>query len=386
MNLRRSTLRSVYGAALALVMIGCGGGATPANDKLAPVTGTPANGSSTGGNGTASGSDSGSSSGGATGTAPVAPHSQHKRCAWIGADTFAAGKAAFLANPDYFDAIHPVWYGLTASGAPRQYAMAADAEIMAAAKAHGVKLIPLVDGANVDYMRVAFATAESRAAHADALAAIAREHGYDGLEMDYEHLWTYADRAPYAALVAAVADRLHADGKVLTLAVPALSFDYKEHGYDFRELQKTADVLHLMGYDYHWLGGDHVGPIAPKGWIDQVVAYVQSLGAPERYSLGIANYGIGAGWYTTGKDAIARCIAGTYTSTTEHMASCPLGHPDAGLAPHCQTAQGGTVWFEDAASAGEKAAVAKAHGLGGVAYYTLGDEPTGFFDALAASY
>ncbi|HEX9325837.1 MAG TPA: hypothetical protein VF915_04925, partial [Reyranella sp.] len=132
-------------------------------------------------------------------------------------------------------------------------------------------------------------------------------------------------------------------------------------------------------------GGDHLGPIAPKGWINDVVTYVQSLGAPERYSLGIANYGIGAGWYTSSKDAMARCNGGSYTSSTDHMASCPLGHGDAGLSPHCETAQG-TVWFEDAASAGEKAALAKAHGLGGVAYYTLGDEPTGFFDALAASY
>jgi hypothetical protein len=392
MNLRRSTLSSVCGAALALVMIGCGGSSASNSDTLTPGAGGGSSGNGeTGGAGSGGGTAGGGSNptagggDGSTSGTTVAPHSSHKRCAWIGADTFAAGKAAFLANPDFFDAIHPVWYGLTASGAPRQYSMAADAEIMAAAKAHGVKVIPLVDGANADYMRVAFASDASRAAHADALAALAQEHGYDGLEMDYEHLWSAADRAPYSALVAAVAAKLHADGRVLTLAVPALSFDYAENGYDFRELQKSADVLHLMGYDYHWLGGDHVGPIAPKGWIADVVSYVQGLGAPERYSLGIANYGIGGGWYASTNDAIGRCIPGTYSSTTEHMKSCPLGHPDAGLAPHCETAQG-TVWFEDAASAGEKAQLAKAHGLGGVAYYTLGDEPTGFFAALAASY
>jgi len=34
--------------------------------------------------------------------------------------------------------------------------------------------------------------------------------------------------------------------------------------------------------------------------------------------------------------------------TTDHMTVCPIGHQEAGLSPHCQTAQG-EVWFEDTA-------------------------------------
>jgi spore germination protein YaaH len=48
------------------------------------------------------------------------------------------------------------------------------------------------------------------------------QHGYDGIELDYEHLWSNRDRAPFTALVAAVGQALHAQNKVLTLAVPAL--------------------------------------------------------------------------------------------------------------------------------------------------------------------
>jgi spore germination protein YaaH len=40
------------------------------------------------------------------------------------------------------------------------------------------------------------------------------------------------------------------------------------------------------------------------------------------------------------------------------------------------------VWFEDVQSMTEKAALAKAHGLGGVGYWTMGDEPDGFFSAM----
>jgi spore germination protein YaaH len=386
MNLSFSTSRLVLGAAacLALVTSACGGGSGDSSDTggSAPVASGNGN-PPTGTPGTTAPSGDGS-------TAPPSnadgSHSRHIRCAWIGADTFAAGKAQFLADPDYYDAIHPVWYTLTPDGTPKSLAsIVDDADLLATARAHGVKVIPLIDGNTDSYMRTAMASSASIEAHAKLLAGIAQSHNYDGLEMDYEHLWSASDRGPYPALVAAVAAALHAEGKVLTLAVPSLYNGNTANGYDYAKLQQSADVIHLMGYDFHYLGADHLGPIAPRGWIQDVVTYVQSLGAPEKYSLGIANYGIGSGWYTTGKDALARCQPGTYTTQTNHMTVCSFGHQEAGAAPHCSTSKG-DVWFEDATSAAEKAQLAKAHGLGGVAYYTLGEEPAGFLDALAASY
>ena len=78
----------------------------PRRRQTAPAT--PAR----GGNGD-TGAGAGSTAGGRAPTgAPTpggAPHALHKRCGWIGADTFDAGKKSFLANPDYYDAIHPKW-------------------------------------------------------------------------------------------------------------------------------------------------------------------------------------------------------------------------------------------------------------------------------------
>ncbi len=383
MNVRNSLSRfALTTVALAAVTSGCGGGSS----STSPSTGT--NATSTTGSATTSGNSgttyTGTDGGGTTTTAA---HSAHKHCAWIGADTFAAGKASFLANPDWFDAVHPVWYSLTPGGAPQagSSTIVDDADLMAAAHAHGVKVIPLVNGNSVDYMRAAMATPDAIAAHAQTLAQLAQSHGYDGLELDYEHLFLATDRVPYNALIAAVATALHAEGKVLTLALPAMSTANPDSAYDYTALQSTVDVMHLMGYDFHYLGGDHLGPLAPEGWISDVATYVQSLGAPGKYSLGVANYGIGMGWYADAATAAAACLPGTFSEQTDHMTVCPLGHQTAGLSPHCTTAQG-DVWFENADSAGQKTAIAKAAGFGGVAYYTLGDEPAGFLDALAASF
>ncbi|HZS38349.1 MAG TPA: glycosyl hydrolase family 18 protein [Polyangia bacterium] len=381
--------------------LGCGGGGSPApstgsaaepsvpGDTPAPAGGTPSNGTPS--SGTPAGTPGGGAPSGGTpqsGNAP-APSSggvhAHRRCGWIGADTAAAGTAAFVANADYFDAVHPKWFTLNPDGTPRAIAFTDDATVTDTARTHHVLLIPLIDSDTPDYLRTILSSPQNIQAHAQALAQLAAQHNYDGLELDYEHLWSAADRAPFLALVAAASAALHAEGKVLTLALPAMDHDDGNNAYDYTQLQNSADVMHLMAYDFHYLGGDHLGPLAPKGWVAAVVARVASLGQPGKFVLGVANDGIGNGWYGSTADVIARCQSGTYSTVTDHMQTCSYGPREAGVSPHCTTSQG-DAWFEDASSVGEKVGLAKAQGFGGIGYWTLGGEPGGFFDAIKAAY
>ncbi|HEX9102674.1 MAG TPA: hypothetical protein VF997_10740, partial [Polyangia bacterium] len=143
MNISLPTTRHlVFAACAAIVTIGCGGGgggsATPTPSAAAGTTDPGA-----GGNGASGTTGSGASPTAGASSPPAAPHAQHKRCGWIGADTFDAGKKAFLANPDYFDAIHPKWGSLQPDGSIKLIApMADDADITSTAKSHSIKLIP----------------------------------------------------------------------------------------------------------------------------------------------------------------------------------------------------------------------------------------------------
>lgn len=314
------------------------------------------------------------------------PHTpSHHRCAWLN-DNVALGTSALQANADFFDAVHPYWWTLGASGNVAATSFMDDATIVATAHAHSIKLMPLVYGGDdAGAIRNVIRSDSAVAAHAAALIQLAVSHQYDGIELDYEHLWDAGDRAGYVSLVSQLAKGLHAQDKELSLAVPAIAVDTGSSAYDYAALVAAgADVIHLMGYDFHYVGSDHLGPLAPIGWIDTVAARVQSLGLQASFVLGIANYGIGSGWYANSADAIGLC-GGNYSSSTDHMATCPYGHYDAGLAPHCSTPKG-DLWFEDAASAGEKVKTAKAHALRGVAYYTLGGESPGLLDAIRAQY
>ena len=190
--------------------------------------------------------------------------------------------------------------------------------------------------------------------HAQALADLVTQHGYDGIELDYEHLWSSADRPGFVALVAQVAAALHAQGKLLSLALPAMDHDDGNNAYDYVALQQSADVLHLMGYDFHWLGGPHLGPLAPLGWVSDVVTRVETSGAPAKYVLGVANYAIGDGWYSTAVDAVEKCGAGYFAPDRPHAHL--LARPSrGGLGAALHHGSQGDLWFEDAVSAGEKA-------------------------------
>jgi spore germination protein YaaH len=301
-------------------------------------------------------------------------------------DNIELGKASLDANADYFDAIHPFWWSLNADGTVSATSWTDDADVLATTKAHSIKLMPLVYGGdNVSAIRGVISSAATMATHVQTLAQLATAHNYDGIEIDYEHLWDAGDRAGYTAFVTQLATALHAEGKELSLAVPAIAVDNGQNGYDYAALVTAgADVIHLMGYDFHGTTTDHLGPLAPVGWIDTVEARVQTLGVSSHFVLGIGNYGVSTGWYANSSDSIQLC-GGTYSTTTDHMESCPYGIYTAGISPHCTTSKG-DLWFEDANSAAEKAKTALNHGLRGISYYSLGGEPPGWIAGLSAVY
>ncbi|HEX8951287.1 MAG TPA: glycosyl hydrolase family 18 protein, partial [Polyangia bacterium] len=282
--------------------------------------------------------------------------------------------------------IHPYWWTLNATNGVTATSWPDDAMVISTAQAHNIKLMPLVYGGDTaTQIRAVIASPAAIAAHVQVLVNLAVSHHYDGIELDYEHLWAASDRAGYTSLVTQLAAGLHAQGKELSLAVPALDVDTGQDGYDYKAIVAGGvDIVHLMGYDFHGDFSDHLGPLAPLGWIDAVNARVQQAGLQSHFILGIGNYGVGLGWYANSSDAITMC-GPNYATTTTHMLTCPYGVYTAGISPHCTTSKG-DLWFEDGASIAEKANSAKAHGLRGVTYYDLGGEAPGLISALRAAY
>jgi hypothetical protein len=358
-------------ALLGLPITACGGGSSSPSDQAASSGSPkgPAGNTSSGGTGSQAGANS------PGGTA-------HRLCGWIEAGN-SVGEQSFIDHAESFDEIHPYWWQLKADGTGVVPAGNVDRpELLAAARAHGVRVIPLVFFENVAGLRAMLADSGLRAAHIAELRRLAQEHSYDGFEIDYEQLFQAADRPLFSGFMQALADALHADGKQLTAAIPALDGTSTDDAYDYAVLGSTLDHVHVMGYDFHGTFSDHAGPIAPLGWLRGVMAHVERAGHAERFILGLANYSVSPGRYYPSADAVRLCGGpGGYSSVDDHMPSCPLGHFEAGLAPHCSIG-GALTYFEDLGSLAEKVQLAHASGLGGVAYYALGGEQAGMLETL----
>jgi spore germination protein YaaH len=318
------------------------------------------------------------------GAGAPAEAAHHARCGWIEAGN-TDGYADFAAHAASFDVVHPDWFRIASDGIQVQaYDGADDSRVLDAARANHVLVWPLVAGVDdATYAEGMYRDSSRRSQHIQVLVDLAVSRGYDGLDIDYEHLPT-SDRAAFTTFMTELAAAMHAKGKRVSAAVYGESSDASV--YDYAALSAVTDVVHIMGYDFHWLGGPHVGPVSPLGWIQAIAQYAAGTGRPGRFVMGLPNYGLGDGVGCHLGDCPGQC-AGSIATTTSEMSSCSL-NPDGfapGRSPNC-AAGNGRLYFDDVASLEEKVAAAKAAGLAGVTWWGLGREPDGLFDMVAKYY
>ncbi|MGI5836758.1 MAG: glycosyl hydrolase family 18 protein [Chloroflexota bacterium] len=266
------------------------------------------------------------------------------------------------------------------------------------------------------------------------------EMEYPGFDLDLEGI-DPDDRDAYSEFVARLADALHKQGKILTLAIPAKASDVRTGWagpYDYAALGKHADFILLMTYDYSWANGPP-GSIAPQRWVDRVASYAVSQIPPSKVLLGLAFYGYD--WNTTvGGEAKALLYPqaetlarqyGTEITTDQVTLSatfsytekagdivppmpgvpplqndivvrtpevCPFLPPSKPTGPTATPEPTATplptatpvpiaqhvVWLEDARSAAARLEIARRYGVGGVGAWRLGQEDPNVWPHLEA--
>ena len=114
-------------------------------------------------------------------------------------------------------------------------------EFYGEARDRGVPLVPtLTDGTAPGVMAAILADPASRATHVDAIARFAADHGAEGIDINYEN-FAFEDgkdtwqttRPNWVAFVRELGERLHADGRILTVSVPPVYDDERtdDSGY-----------------------------------------------------------------------------------------------------------------------------------------------------------
>ena len=201
--------------------------------------------------------------------------------------------------------VSPFWYearGATEIGLSANVTTELTTPLLATARQAGATIIPsIADVMGEGEMAAVLADPHTRAQHVLTIIALVSDNDFDGIDIDYErfaHVDTYSTwedtRVNWVAFLTDLAAGLHADGKLLTVAVPPI-YDTEfnpESGYwvyDYAAMGDIVDRIRIMAYDYSWA---EPGPIAPIGWIRSAVRAAKDAVADDtKLVLGIPLYG-----------------------------------------------------------------------------------------------
>ena len=227
--------------------------------------------------------------------------------------------------------------------------------------------------------------AKKRSKHAGALAQLCADHGYDGIDLDWESL-RVKDRDRFSAFVESLAAVLHAQGKVLAIAVhPKTSEPGDWSGAkaeDWSRIGAAVDEFKVMTYDYSgpW---SPPGPVAPPDWMDEVIAHAETLVASEKIMMGLPFYGYdwsggtaaGLNW----SDVQAILAAHGPAILRDPSGEATFTYTDGGGAAH-------TVFFQDSPAIQAKLdMMLQSHaGIRGIAIWVMQGEDPEFWDDIAA--
>ncbi len=166
----------------------------------------------------------------------------------------------------------------------------------------GAKVIPAItDGMPAGGMAAVLADPARRAQHVMAIAAIAQQNDFDGIDIDYEQ-FAFADgrqtwaatRPNWVAFIDELSTALHFLGKELTVSIPPIydtdrTADSGYWVYDYAAMGKHVDHIRIMAYDY---STDRPGPISPIAWVRSTVkAAKKAVGDDSKIVLGVPMYG-----------------------------------------------------------------------------------------------
>lgn len=260
------------------------------------------------------------------------------------------------------------------------------AGLVSRAHAIGVKVHLTVASFDDSTMEAVLASSSRRATAISELASLVSAYGADGVNVDFEGLPS-GQKDNFVSFV----QELAAAVDEVFLAMPAVDWS---GSYDYDQLANASDGLFIMGYDYHWSGGDP-GPVSPlygsdmwgKYALDWTVEDYLTYGAPpSKLVLGLSLYGR---WWPTSSSAVPGTATADGESVTMNEAIGYLETYGYNYEYNSRTPytfySSGQQWCDDVSSVQERVAWAVAQGLQGVGFWALGyeDEAEGFWAMMA---
>ena len=217
------------------------------------------------------------------------------------------------------------------------------------------------------------------------LFALLNEYGFDGVNLDIEHL-REGDRDLYTEFVRDLAQRMHGQGKIVTVNVLG---DARREPYsldfDYPGLAGAADYLGIMTYDQFKPSEAAPGPVASLPWVEETLEKALREGVPPaKILLGIPAYGYD---WTVGQPG-ARALSYEAVSRLRNQFKGEVAFHPRFRVPHMTytdaKGQLHEVWYENARSLSQKLDLVRRYALGGILFWRLGLEDPAAWGVIRA--
>lgn len=221
------------------------------------------------------------------------------------------------------------------------------------------------------------------------LLNIVRQQGFDGIDIDFEGLGE-DNRDLFTNFARNLTAAFKAENLKVAITLEARLAN--QVPMDWRNLSLIADELRIMAYDYHAQSTATPGPIAPLGWLKEILDYTQQNARSEKFIIGLGNYGYdwtepteaGKPWQGIGiSHERAVALAESKQSPIIIQSGIDARGYDIGTAPSfTYTDEAGKrheVWFEDEASLTAKLNLVAQYKTAGVIFWSVGLGDTDFW-------
>ncbi len=207
------------------------------------------------------------------------------------------------------------------------------------------------------------------------LAQLIQNTPYAGINLDFE-LFPEKDRAPFSQFLLNLSVKLHAIGKKLSVDVPGMTSPYSP--YDYGAIGAVSDQVVVMAYDYSY-PGTPAGPIAPLGWVKQVLAYATGQIASGKILLGIPVYGYD---WSNGSTLGLSLSQVDSLIASDHITTKWDATDEVPYFTYTQNSVTHTVYYENAQSTNDELALMAQYHLAGASIWRIGIEDSGIWSAM----
>ncbi|MDD3269227.1 MAG: glycosyl hydrolase family 18 protein [Syntrophomonadaceae bacterium] len=276
----------------------------------------------------------------------------------------------FKENVQLFTDVAYRWLATNARGELSYEYRDSSNEALSLARSLGLKNHASVVLMGQDPLHQLLASSENRARLIGNLLDEVKQNDYDGVNIDFE-LMAASDAANFTTFLRELKASLGPD-KDLSVAVFARTGKEKwATPYEYQKIGEIADWVVVMAYDYSYTN-TAPGPIAPLGWVKEVVAYMIDNIPREKLLLGLPTYG-----YDWADGLKTTSVTASKLQALEQKYKVTEGFDYPSMSPYYNYVDSNgkyhQIWLENELSLNEKLNVAKSNQLGGISFWRIGN-------------